>query len=232
MCNSISKILIVTSIALLSFGFYTKFQDGNTAINNGERVQISNTGYIGLSTGDSGDTGGQNKCIESTNRITYGETVFNGYEYSRGDTGGGNERVGTQSIQRTGLVENDWRITSYYTPVRGQLSYYKGSYQADYDINCMGNCLSTANGFKLKQEHKYKIVACPKEFELGTRFKLTLPNNQKYWPNKTWIVTCQDRGGSIKGKRIDLWSGSGIKGEQKPWVGEMDSRNVKVEILN
>jgi 3D (Asp-Asp-Asp) domain-containing protein len=66
-------------------------------------------------------------------------------------------------------------------------------------INCSGSCDITASGYKLKPEDAGKIVACPPEFTLGTKFYI----------HGVGEVRCEDRGGAIKGKRLDLWQGYG-----------------------
>jgi len=136
---------------------------------------------------------------------------------------------------------NLWIISSYYTPVKGQSSYYNGSYEKDFEVNCHGNCLSPADGGKLlTQKDKYQIVACPKVYPLGTKFRITLPDDHPEYPNKTWIVTCRDRGGAIKmsdtnkkgQNQIDLWSGIGQIDGPHPWIGEMSTNKANVEVIN
>lgn len=100
----------------------------------------------------------------------------------------------------------EWKITSYYLPQKGQSKYYNGSYEADMYVNCQGSCDTTASGYKLKKEDAFKIVACPPEFKLGTKFYI----------EGLGEVTCEDRGGAIKGKRLDLWSGIG----EDAWIGK------------
>lgn len=98
----------------------------------------------------------------------------------------------------------EWMVSRYYTPVKGQKSYYgkNGTYEKDFKMNCQGDCLSTASGYMLSQKDEHKIVACPKTFELGTKFEI----------EGLGIVTCEDRGGAIKAKRLDLWAGIGERG--------------------
>lgn len=98
----------------------------------------------------------------------------------------------------------EWGVSRYYTPVKGQEKYYgkAGTYEKDYKMNCQGDCLSTASGYMLAQKDEFKIVACPKNYELGSKFEI----------EGLGIVTCEDRGGAIKGKRLDLWVGIGDRG--------------------
>lgn len=95
-----------------------------------------------------------------------------------------------------------WRITRYYTPVKGQKRYFGGSYASDFYVNCSGDCLVTASGYTLKAEDAYKVMACPKTMPFGT----------KLWIENIGDVICEDRGGAIKGKRLDVWSGIGDTG--------------------
>lgn len=96
-------------------------------------------------------------------------------------------------------------LSRYYTPVRGQPEYYSGSYEEDYRVNCMGDCLSTASTKILKSTDAYAVLACPKEYPFGTKFII---NEHEF--------TCWDRGGAIKkyGKvvRLDIWAGVGMAG--------------------
>ena len=92
-----------------------------------------------------------------------------------------------------------WNITRYYTPVPGQLRYYRKTYEEDFEINCQGDCFVTTNGYRLKAEDSFKVAACPPEVKFGTRIEI----------EGIGEVTCQDRGGAIKEKRLDVWAGVG-----------------------
>ena len=89
----------------------------------------------------------------------------------------------------------EWKTTGYYTPVEGQERYYV-SRDYDFKMNCSGDCLVTASWYTLKSEDSMKIVACPKSIKLGTILHI-------YW---LWDVRCEDRWGSIKNKRLDIWN--------------------------
>lgn len=95
-----------------------------------------------------------------------------------------------------------WKISTYYTPVQGQKKYFNGSYARDYYVNCSGDCFKPASGITLADDMAGKIVACPSNFKLGTKF----------WTEKHGILICEDRGGAIKGKRLDLYVGVGDAG--------------------
>lgn len=125
-------------------------------------------------------------------------------------------------------------LSRYYTPVRGQQKYYRDTYEEDASINCntiyksengltvsaneilkdddgyyyiVGGhaydvtrefgCMNTANGTKLDNSMAMKVAACPPNYPFGTKLDI-----EGYGE-----VTCVDRGGAIKGNRIDIWAG-------------------------
>lgn len=97
-------------------------------------------------------------------------------------------------------VEGDiWNISRYYTPVPGQSHYYRKTYEEDFAVNCQGDCFITADGTDLRSKQPMTVAACPSTMPFGTRLEI----------EGIGIVTCHDRGGAIKGKRIDVWAGSG-----------------------
>jgi len=110
-------------------------------------------------------------------------------------------------------------VTTYYTPVRNQKKYVAGSYRSDYKINCWGDCLLTASEYKLKHNDAFKILACPSSFKFGTKLRLETSDG-------VIIAQCEDRGGAIKGKRLDLWAGIG----DDAWIGRY-SGYAKVHII-
>ena len=78
----------------------------------------------------------------------------------------------------------EFSLSRYYSVLPDQKRYYTGrSYEEDFKINCQGNCLVTANGHQLTDADKYKSVACPKEYPLGT----------KIWLEGIGTVVCNDR---------------------------------------
>lgn len=107
---------------------------------------------------------------------------------------------------RNGIYLGDYRITTYYTPLPNQTRTDRNYYQ-DLAVNCQGDCLVTASGYRLSSKDAFKIMACPPEFEFGTNLKIKLKSGN--WKDEVIYVTCEDRGGAIKGKRLDLWTGSG-----------------------
>jgi len=122
-----------------------------------------------------------------------------------------------------------FNVTRYYSPIPGQLKYFNGSYKKDVEINCglytdeqlrkfesegkkvrngivmddgtAGDCVHAA-AVSLKSLKPMTVAACPKEYPIGTRVKL----------EGIGIVTCLDRGGAIKGNKIDIWTGFGMEG--------------------
>lgn len=91
-------------------------------------------------------------------------------------------------------------------------------YRADFEVNCQNDCLKTANGFTLKPEHAMRVAACPPEMPLGTRLRI----------DGLGEVTCVDRGGAIKGKQIDLWTGIGDEGLNNILGKSIGKRHVSI----
>lgn len=84
----------------------------------------------------------------------------------------------------------------------------------------MGDCLSTASGYKLEHERdQFRVAACPPNFKFGTVLQIEgIPHP----------VVCRDRGGAIKGKRIDLWVGVG----DEAWIGKYSTNNTSIQIIS
>ena len=94
----------------------------------------------------------------------------------------------------------EFSLSRYYTVVEWQKRYYGGrTYEEDFKINCQWDCLTTSNGHQLNDWEWWKVVACPKEYALWTKFYVE------------WIgeVVCHDRGWKIIKQweivRLDLW---------------------------
>ena len=105
-------------------------------------------------------------------------------------------------IDRTPKKTITFSLSRYYSPVSWQARYYNGrTYEEDKTMNCgagaIGNdgCLYPADGKILTNADKNKVVACPKEYKLWTKIYL----------EGIWVVTCRDRGGAIKGNRLDMY---------------------------
>ena len=93
-----------------------------------------------------------------------------------------------------------FKLSRYYTVVPNQKRYYQGrTYEEDFKINCAWDCNVTANWHVLTNDDRAKSVACPKEYELWTKFYLE-------W---IWEVVCNDRWWAIVKLwdtiRLDMW---------------------------
>lgn len=98
-----------------------------------------------------------------------------------------------------------WRVSTYYSPHAGQTHYFNGSYAMELYVNTSGDIYTTASGYKLSDSDAGKVVACPPPYALGTKF----------WTEEHGVLTCEDRGGAIKGKRLDLYQGVGQAGHDR-----------------
>ena len=133
------------------------------------------------------------------------------------------------NLLRNNEVAITFSVSRYYSPMPGQLKYYHESYKKDVEINCglytqeqidkfenqgrkvrggilmddgtAGDCVHAAS-ISLLGRKPMTVAACPKEYPIGTRIKL----------EGIGTVTCFDRGGAIKGNRIDIWTGFGTEG--------------------
>ncbi len=119
-----------------------------------------------------------------------------------------------------------WYITRYYSPVEGQKRYFHGSYIKDVEINCgltpeglPSDCVTTADGHKLEAHQAFKIAACPPTMPFGTRLDI----------EGIGIVTCHDRGGAIKEKRLDIWAGFGMDALSR--LSKMPGGYLRVTVL-
>ena len=107
-----------------------------------------------------------------------------------------------------------YNMTRYYSPTTGQSEYmYWKTYEQDVTTQCwkdaIGNdwCSIPANNIRLTEKDVLKVVACPWEFPLGTRFEI------KWY----WWVTCVDRWWSIKWRTLDI----------RAWYGELWMWRIK-----
>ncbi len=86
--------------------------------------------------------------------------------------------------------------TGYYHPEENQDFYLTGSYEEDLELNGRG---ITASGKKAKRGH---VAVDPSVIPLGTEF----------YSEEYGILKAEDTGGSIKGNRIDIFTGNGENG--------------------
>lgn len=95
----------------------------------------------------------------------------------------------------------DISLSRYYSVMPDQPEYYGWrTYEEDFKINCQWDCLTTADWHQLQSSEAGLVVACPKEYLLGTKF----------YVEGLWTVTCHDRGWAIvtqwQSIRLDIWS--------------------------
>lgn len=114
-----------------------------------------------------------------------------------------------------------WKITRYYTPIKDQKRYFSGNFANDFYVNCSGDCLVTANGYRLAEKDEYKVVACPSTIKFGTHLHI----------DGIGEVVCHDRGGAIKGKRLDVWAGIGDRGLDNIYARPETSGYHEVSII-
>lgn len=135
-----------------------------------------------------------------------------------------------QDLLRTGEPEGDvWQVTRYYTPVPGQKSYYrKEGYEADFKVNCSGDCLVTADGYRLKPEDAFKVAACPPYYTTNDGKRVEVPFGTKFEIEGIGVVVCHDRGSAIKNKKLDVWAGVGDTGLQNIRTTKGGPRKVRV----
>lgn len=94
----------------------------------------------------------------------------------------------------------EFSLSRYYTVEKNQERYYWWrTYEEDFAINCQWDCNVTADWHQLNDWERWKVVACPKEYDLWTKFYID-------W---IWEVVCHDRGWKIIKQwemvRLDLW---------------------------
>jgi len=93
----------------------------------------------------------------------------------------------------------DFVISAYYSPIPGQARYATGSYSGDIRLN--GNGVHTADGTAVANMTG-GFVAAPPTFPFGTKMDI----------DGLGMFTVHDRGGAIKGSRLDVWMGYGDEG--------------------
>lgn len=114
------------------------------------------------------------------------------FDWSRIKTGAVKEDVEKKEVKKDKIT---FSLSRYYSVLPDQNRYYNNrSYEEDFKINCAGDCLVTANWHQLMNDDKYKSVACPKEYPLGTKIYL----------DGVGVVVCNDRWGAINWNRIDM----------------------------
>lgn len=95
-------------------------------------------------------------------------------------------------------------VSSYYTPLPNQSRYIRGSYEGDVRLN--GEGVHSADGTSVYPG----MAAASRDFPFGT--KMDIPG--------FGVVAIHDRGGAIKGDRLDIWMGEGEEGLRRAlWWG-------------
>lgn len=116
-------------------------------------------------------------------------------------------KVEGQSYTKTFIV------TGYYSPLPNQSVYVTGSYEGDIRLN--GEGVHSADGSIVFPG----MIAAPPDIPFGT--KIEIPG--------IGIGEVHDRGGAIKGNRLDVWMGYGEEGLRRAlWWG---IREVSATIL-
>jgi peptidoglycan hydrolase-like protein with peptidoglycan-binding domain/3D (Asp-Asp-Asp) domain-containing protein len=101
-----------------------------------------------------------------------------------------------QSSELTFPYKKKFTISSYYTPLPDQSRFFRGTYEADVRLN--GEGVHAADGTLVYPG----MAAASKAYPFGT--KMEIPG--------FGIVAIHDRGGAIKGDRLDIWVGRGDEG--------------------
>lgn len=107
-------------------------------------------------------------------------------------------------------------ISAYYSPVQGQNRYVTGSYAGDIRLN--GGGVRGADGTPVFPG----MIAAPSTFAFGA--KMHIPG--------IGTVAVHDRGGAIKGNRLDVWMGYGDKGLERALKWGKRTLEVKVYGVN
>jgi peptidoglycan hydrolase-like protein with peptidoglycan-binding domain/3D (Asp-Asp-Asp) domain-containing protein len=104
-------------------------------------------------------------------------------------------------------------VSAYYSPLPDQEHYATGSYEGDIRLN--GGGVRGASGAEVYPG----MIAAPREYPFG--FKMNIPG--------IGTVAVQDRGGAIKGNRLDVWMGHGDEGLRRAL--NWGKRTVEVEMF-
>lgn len=107
-------------------------------------------------------------------------------------------------------------ISAYYSPQEGQSRYVTGSYAGDIRLN--GGGVHGADGTPVYPG----MIAAPSTIPFGT--KMHIPG--------IGTVAVHDRGGAIKGSRLDVWMGYGDLGLQRALKWGKRTLEVKVYGIN
>ena len=123
------------------------------------------------------------------------------------------ETKSKEDIKREQVL-NKWKEKQYKkwkNLPEGQFRINASAYTAAAD-ECGKNDGITASGLKVKEN---RTIACPKEFPFGVKLKI----------EGMGIYTCEDRGGAIKGNKIDIYM------ETKKEAFRFGRQHLKAEII-
>lgn len=119
--------------------------------------------------------------------------------------------------KKSTMVGADYLITviatAYYEPLKKQKKFFRGSYKKEVRMNGRGK-----KTFSGKKPQIGMIAADPRVLPMGTVLKI---------PGYGWGVV-EDKGLRIKGKRIDLFMGSGERGLKKALAWGKKSVIIKI----
>jgi 3D (Asp-Asp-Asp) domain-containing protein len=99
------------------------------------------------------------------------------------------------------------RVTGYYSPLPDQVKFATGSYRGDIILNGRGIMGSDTTPVYIG------MAAGPPHMEFGTN--VIIEDLGKF--NLPKIYTIHDRGGAIKGNRLDIWVGKGEQAMKKAY---------------
>jgi 3D (Asp-Asp-Asp) domain-containing protein len=99
------------------------------------------------------------------------------------------------------------RVTGYYSPLPDQEKFATGSYRGDIILNGRGIMGSDTTPVYIG------MAAGPPHMEFGTN--VIIEDLGKF--NLPKIYTIHDRGGAIKGNRLDIWVGKGEQAMKKAY---------------
>ena len=94
--------------------------------------------------------------------------------------------------------------TAYYSPVKGQSYYLRGSYEADIKLNGKGTHGASGKAVYVG------MIAAPKSYAFGTRIAIPGMGTGTVHDRGGAIVKAGERGHTYD--RIDIWMGSGEQG--------------------
>ncbi|MFN7160520.1 MAG: peptidoglycan-binding protein [Candidatus Gracilibacteria bacterium] len=129
------------------------------------------------------------------------------------------------------MGKHTFKVSAYYSPLRGQENYLRGNYEAEIRLNGRGEF--GASGVAVHPG----MIAAPKTYPFGTKIQL----------NGLGVGTVEDRGGAIVAAgnnghnydRLDVWMGYGDEGLQRAlqWGvrvvdGEILSNSSALDTIN